>query len=82
VAFKVEYNTEVLDSLDTKDEIIAALRLSFGPVFWPWYERHKKDKLISVGWAFIKFSVTIEMLKPFFEMLFGPERILSDSIGD
>jgi len=41
------------------------------PVFWGWYERHKRDRLKVRVW-FLRPSVRIEALRPFFEQLFGP----------
>lgn len=66
----------ILEDLDlkpiapaVKHHVIAALSYAFWTQWWP---SHKANRLKAHWWIFTP-SVTVEALKPIFEMIFGPE---------
>ena len=41
--------------------------------FWIWYEQHKEDKIVSVGFLFLRKTVRVRNIKFVFELLFGAQ---------
>lgn len=39
--------------------------------FWNWYEEHREDKIISIGFLFIRKTLRVKDIRFVFVMLFG-----------
>ncbi len=66
---------EVSQSQEIPDELKAFVLTVVGKLFWKWYRDHEQDKLLSVGWWFIKKTVRVHDLHGLFELLFGKEPV-------
>lgn len=72
-------SSDALD-IDIPDWVKPMIQSAVAKFFWAWYHLHENDKIVSIGWWFIKKTVRVKDIHGIFVLLFGPEPTESATI--
>lgn len=57
----------LVNSTDTNN-----VKLALNKIAWEWFDGHSADKIFTIKKWIFNLNITVSMLQPIFELIFGP----------